>query len=518
MVGTRVAARNPTCYNKVLIAPHHLAPSSRKGIRMTLLPRWLTPFRLLIVALLLFGSTSTALALQDGGGLKGGQTDDDDEAPGLIEDGLYESPQFGVEVSWTDAWKVGSLSNPDVEHAIGGQFDGPVASDGNLGDIIFLTDTDTESAVLSLGFSPSVGPMDVDLLLAAMEDESFLTDNLYLSEDAEILLVDTDDEHVAILAREAAPNDEHVVYMMITADPGRDDYSFWVGLDMYDAAEYEAVLTSIDDDIDVDGHDIFPVFDVDEMLAALEPEGPATEEPTEEATEVPATEEPTEEPATETPAATEAPIIAPPGSNDDGTPGPFEPGASPVASPAASPVSEDLPGLVGEGEYESPIYGVAVTWSRDWVLDNNQSPAIRSFPDNGVDEVFLALAENPDVNVYISVEPSFGVTDTGEILTALTAPEYFETLGLPADTEVALTREQPGRGAVMYVAPGADESTVVILEAHVLNDGTVLYIELRGPASSITESVLDLAEDTIEAAGEDAMDILDADDVVAALP
>lgn len=499
---------------------------------MTLLPRWLTPFRLLIVALLMFGSTSTAWALQDGGGLKGGQSDDDDETPGLIEDGLYESPQFGVEVSWTDAWEVGSLSNPDVEHAIGGQFDGPVASDGALGDIIFLVDSASETSVLSLGFSPSLGPMDIDLLLDAMEDPSFLTDNLYLSEDAEILLLDTDDEHVSILAREAAPNDEHVVYMVITADPGRDDYSFWVGLDMYDASEYEAILTSMDDDIDVDGHDLFPVFDPDEMLDALESEGaPATEEPTEEPTETPATEtpdateepateapDPTEVPATETPDSTEEPIISPPVTEEDGTPGPFEPDASPVASPAASPASDDLPGLVGEGEYESPIYGVPVTWTSDWVLDSNESPAIRSFPDSGVEEIFLANASDPAVTVYMSIEPSYGVTDTSELLAALTNPDYFGKLDLPEGTEVALTREQSNRVAVMYVAPAADDTTVVILEAHVLDDGTVLYIELRGPASSIDESVLDLAEDTIEAAGEDAMDILDADDVIAAIP
>ena len=499
---------------------------------MTLLPRWLTPFRLLIVALLMFGSTSTAWALQDGG-LKGGQSDDeDDETPGLVEEGLYESPQFGVEVTWTDAWAVGSLSNPDVEHAIGGQYDGPVASDGDLGDIIFLVDTASETSVLSLGFSPSMGPMDSDLLLDAMEDPSFLTDNLYLSEDAEILLVDGDDEYVAILAREAAPNDEHVVYMMITADPGRDDYSFWVGLDMYDASEYEAILTSLEDDVDVDGHDLFPVFDVDDMLDALENGGsPATEEPTEEATEVPATETPeateepatetpdvTEVPATETPDATEEPIIAPPVTEEGGTPGPFEPDASPVASPVASPATDDLPGLIGDGDYESPIYGVPVTWSTDWVLDSNEAPAIRSFPDSGVEEIFLANANDPAVTVYISIEPSYGVTSPSDILAGLTSPDYFGNLGLPEGTDVVLTREQSGRVAVMYVAQEGDGTTVVVLEAHVLNDDTVLYIELRGPASSINESVLDLAEDTIEAAGEDAMDILDADDVVAAIP
>jgi len=496
---------------------------------MSLLPRWLISLRFLFVAFLIVGTTSTAYALQDGG-LKGGQPneDEDDEAPGLIEEGLYESPQFGVEVTWTDAWEVGNVSNPDVEHAMGDQFDGPVASDGDLGDIIFLVDTASESSVLSIGFSPSSEVMDPDLLMTAIEQPSFLTDNLYLSEDAEIVLLDSNDEHVAVVAREAAPNDEHIVYMMITADPGSDDFSFWVGLDMYDATEYEAILTSLEEDIDVDGLDPLPVFGPEDILDALETDpAPATEEPTEapvtetpDSTEEPATEEPveTEVPVTETPESTEDPIILPPDTEEDATPGPFAPDGTPIASPVASPIADELPGLVGDGEYESPIYGIPVTWSSDWVLNEAESPAIRSFPDSGVEEIFLAYAGDPAVTVYLSIEPSYGVTDTGEILTALSDPSYFSKLELPEETQVALTREQTNRVAVMYIAPEGDDSTVVILEAHVLDDDTVLYIELRAPATSIDESLLELTEDTIEAADEDAMDILDAEEVVAALP
>jgi hypothetical protein len=219
-------------------------------------------------------------------------------------------------------------------------------------------------------------------------------------------------------------------------------------------------------------------------------------------------------PATETPESTEEPVILPPGTEEEGTPGPFVPDGTPIASP----VSDGLPGLVAEGEFESPIYGHSVTWSSDWVLNENESPAIRSLPENGVEEIFLVRAGEPEVTVYLSIEPSYGVTDTGEILTALSDPAFFSRLDLPEGTEVALTREQTGRVAVMYIAPAGDDTTVVILEAHVLDDDTVLYIELRGPATSIDESLLDLTEDTIEAAGEDAMDILDASDVVAALP
>jgi hypothetical protein len=480
---------------------------------MTLPASWLTPFRLLIALLLIVGSGSSALALQDD--LKDIDDGDDDEFPGLVEEGEYVSPQFDVEITWTDAWAVGDPNNPDVEHAIGGNYDGPVASDPTLGDIVFLTDTESETSVLSLGFSPGTAPMDPDAILTAMEDEAFLTDNLFLSEDAEVVLVDGDDEHVAIVARDAAPNDEHVVYMQIALDPGRDDFTFWVGLDLFDADEYERILTSIDDDIDVDGFDPFEVFDSGEILEALEGGGEPVETEVPE-TEVPATEPvetevpETEVPATETPEATEQ-IIDPP----TGTP---TAEASPVASPVASP-SADLPGLVGTGEYVSPQYGVEVIWTEDWTLSQEHDPAILSHTDSGIDEVYLADAESGQALLYITIESSHGMTDAEALLQAMSEPAYIESvLGLSADTEVALTRTQTNRVAVMYVDNSTDDPVVVILEAHIIDGDTHLFIELRTTASNLDEDLLDMTEDTVEAGGEDAMDILDADDVIAALP
>ncbi len=490
---------------------------------MTLPTSWLTPLRLLIACFLILGSGGSALALQED--LKD-IDDGDDEFPGLIEEGEYVSPQFDVEITWTDDWAVGDPNNPDVEHAIGGNFDGPVASDPDLGDIVFLTDTESETSVLSLGFSPATQPMDLELVLIAMGDPSFLTDNLFLSEDAEVLLLDGDDEHVAIVARDVAPNDEHVVYMQIALDPGQDDFTFWVGLDLFDADEYERILNSIDDDIDVDGHDPFEVFDVDDILEALEggaepveteePTEPVeTEEPTEPVeTEVPETEVPTEPVETEEPTEpveTEVPateqIIDPP----NGTP-------TAEASPVASP-STDLPGLVGTGDYVSPQHGVPVTWTEDWVLSPAHDPAILSHTDSGVDEVYLADAESGEALLYITIEPAHGMTDADALLQAMVEPAYIESvLGLSADTDVALTRTQTNRVAVMYVDNSTDDPVVVILEAHIISGDTHVFIELRTTASNLDEDLLDLAEDTVEASGEDAMDILDADDVIGALP
>jgi hypothetical protein len=93
-----------------------------------------------------------------------------------------------------------------------------------------------------------------------------------------------------------------------------------------------------------------------------------------------------------------------------------------------------------------------------------------------------------------------------------------DVLGLSSETTVVLDRTQTGRVALAYVDASGDVPVAVVLEVHVLDDDTLLFIELRGDTADITEDLLALAEDTIEAAGEDAMDILDANDVVTALP
>src|SRR5690606_29629273 len=151
----------------------------------------------------------------------------------------------------------------------------------------------------------------------------------------------------------------------------------------------------------------------------------------------------------------------------------------------------DLPGLVGTGEYVSPQYGVPVTWTEDWVLSQDHDPAILSHTDSGVDEVYLADAETGQALLYITVESSHGMTDAEALLQAMSDPAYIESvLGLSADTEVALTRTQTNRVAVMYVDTSADDPVVVILEAHIMDADTHLFIELRTTASNLDEDLL----------------------------
>jgi ribonuclease E len=557
---------------------------------MTVSTPWLSGFRLLVAIALFALSGSSAFALQDG--LKDSQ-EDDEEFPGLIEEGEYESPQFGTGITWTDAWEVGDASDPNVEHAIGGNYDGPVASDPDLGDIVFLVDTASETSVLSLGFSPSEEPIDIDTLLASMTLPEFMESNLFLSADAELLLLDATDDTVAILARDTAPNDDHVVYLSIVADPGRDDYSFWVGLDMYEPDEYENILTSMEEDIDVDGHNVFDVFSADDIIEALEAEPEPTEEPveTEEPTEEPVeTEEPTEEPVeteapveTEEPAETEEPVeteeplqpleteepaeteepteepveteAATETATEDTIIPPFEQTETPVATEeatetateaptesateqpaeteiatempeetatataepeAGTPVS-DHPGLGGEGDYVSPQHDVPVTWTDAWVLDPDTERPVQSFPDTGVDALYLS--NTGGAIVYITVENGTSPFDADAMLQAVSAPSYIESvLQLSPDSEIALSETGDDALAVMYVDSSGDTPFVSILEIHVIDDDTIAFVELRVEADAIDEALVDSVANDIDVNDAQAISIFTASQILDALP
>lgn len=503
---------------------------------MTILKTWSTGFRLLVVTALFFLTGGVGLAYQ--GDIKDAVEDGDSEAPGLVEEGDYASPQYDVGITWTDAWAVGETSDPNVDHAIGGNYDGPVASDPDLGDIVFLVDSESESSVLSLGFSPNEAPVDPEMLLQSMGQPTFLQDNLFLSEDAEILLLESNRETAAILAREAAPNDDHLVYLSIVADPGRENYSFWVGLDMYEPDEYDAILTSMDDDIDVQDNDVFDVFGPEDILDAIEngpvdPTDEPTEEPveTEEATEEPVeTEEATEEPvetdgATEEPGGTLKPI-APldateePAATEEGTePADLTPAGTPEAPADASPAaSPDAPGLVTEGVYVSPQHEVPVIWTEEWTLDDSVAEPVQSFPETGVDALKLTDAATGNATVYITIEDRGDFTPRGA-LDALSATAYIESvLQLSAETDVVLTGTGIDTVAVVYVHDSGAEPIAIILEANIVDQDTVAFVEVRANATELNADLLDALANDLTIGGEVGLSVFTTDEIIDALP
>ncbi len=504
---------------------------------MTILKTWSRAFRLLVVLALFALTGGASLAYQ--GDIKDAVEDEEGESetPGLVEEGEYVSPQFDVPVTWTDAWAVGDLADPNVDHAIGGNYDGPVASDPDLGDIVFLVDTASESSVLSLGFSPNDAPVEPDVLLQSMGQETFLQDNLFLSDEAEILLLEANDETAAILARETAPNDDHLVYLTIVADPGAADYSFWVGLDMYEPDEYETILTSMQEDIEVEDNDLFDIFGPDEILEAVavsdlepteEPDGSIKPTAEPETTEEPVeTEEPAEtEEATEEPVETEEPIeteeaTEEPVETEEATEEPVETEAAtdePAETEEASPGTGDAPGLVGEGAYVSPLHNLLVQWTQAWTLDDSVAEQVQSFPEAGIDALHLTDAATGNTTVYITIENRDDFTPRAG-LDALSATDYIEdVLQLSAETEVVLSGTGIDTVAVVYVDDSGAEPIAIILEANIVDQDTVAFVEVRANAADMNADLLDAIANDLTIDGEAGLTVFTADEIIDALP
>ncbi len=246
---------------------------------MTITRTWRNLIRFWAVIAVFSLSAAPVLAYQES--LKGIEDDEGAPAleyPGLVSEGEYISPQFDLEITWSGDWVVGEPDDPLVQHAIGGYWDGPVATEPDVGDIVFLADSDTGTAVLSLGFSYLSPTISIDDVVAYMESPEYLVNNLFLSGDAEILALDASRDSVAVVARDSAPNEDHVIYQMMVLDPEDEDFGFWVGLDMYDPDHYEPIIERIESGIEVEDNEIFSVLDAGEVLEAAQRDGSVADE------------------------------------------------------------------------------------------------------------------------------------------------------------------------------------------------------------------------------------------------
>lgn len=457
--------------------------------------------RVLIVVVLFVGMCVPAVAGQiDPDGIKDAPRDEEsdttpaasEESPGLEGEGNYVSPRFGVEITWTDAWDVGDLENPLVEFAVGGNFDAPITSDPTSGDVVFLMDTATESSVLNFAISANENNLDPVTFEQILGQPDVLEENLFVAPDSEILLLDSNDEAAAIMVRDANDTD-HIIYLSVNFDPN-DEFYVWSGIDIWQPEHYESALTDFAEEVEVSEIDPFSIEDVDGLieLAQSEPAGAspeADETPEDEATEE---SDPTEE-------ATE---------EADETPG----------DDATEESSTAYPGLVAEGEYESPQHGASITWTDAWIVDESREEPIASDEDAGFDSVFLTDAATESTIVYMTVE-ELASSDPEEILDVITDEGYNEDVfGVDADSEVLLSDSTADSAAILVVDDTGREPLVILMEVHALDDeGLVAFVDFRAYASDIDEDVLTAIEQDLEIEGESGLTVFTVDEVLAEL-
>lgn len=448
--------------------------------------------RMLIVVVLFFGMYAPAVAGQiDPDGIKDAPRNEEsegtpeatEESPGLEGEGDYVSPQFDIEITWTDAWEIADLENPLVEFAVGGNFDAPITSDPEMGDVVFLMDTATESSVLNFAISGNDTGLDPVTMEQVLGQPEVLEDSLFVAPDSEILLLDSNDEAAAIMVRDANDTD-HIIYLSVNFTPDNEFY-VWTGIDIWQPEHYESVLTDFAEEVEISEVDPFAIEDVEGLIELAQSE-PTEDDATPEADETP--EDDATEEADETP--------------EDATPG----------------ADADLPGLVAEGEYESPQHGTEITWTDAWILDERRDEPTGSDEDEGYDSVFLTDAATESTVLYMTVE-ELASSDPADILDRITREGYVENVfGVDPDSEILLQDSTEDAAAILLVDDTGDQPLVILMEVHALDeDGLVAFVDFRAYANDIDEDVLTAIEEDLEIGGRPGLTVFTVDEVLTEL-
>lgn len=182
------------------------------------------------------------------------------DSPGLESEG----PIFGNEVEWDDPWEVGERSNDYVAKVVG-EFLAPVDCEGNTGDRLTLVHRLSPSTVLEIQ-SCQLGMWTFDSMEEAMDHPGW-TANLGLEQGSEVLLSGSDDESLAMLARDPADEDHiacHEVYF-----PEGEDFIMSFTLHTWDEDAISPVLGDFERSVDIDDMPVFAVFDADDIEEAI---------------------------------------------------------------------------------------------------------------------------------------------------------------------------------------------------------------------------------------------------------
>ena len=157
-------------------------------------------------------------------------------------------------------------------------------------------------------------------------------------------------------------------------------------------------------------------------------------------------------------------------------------------------------------------------WTEEWTLDDSVTEPVQSFPESGVDALYLTDAATGGATVYITIENRGDFTPRGA-LDALSAADYFEsTLQLSAETDVVLSKTGIDTVTVVYVDDSGAEPIAVILEANIVDQDTVAFVEVRADATDLNADLLDALANDLTIGGEAGLSVFTTDEIIEALP
>lgn len=183
--------------------------------------------------------------------LGGNVADDDDDvdgelaALGLVDDGLYESPQFGVEVEWSNDWELNlELLSSNEDNEV-----------DNLG-----LNNDGGALVLVTIFE--AGEATPEDFAAYWQSDDFLEENA--SDDVEILMADSSRGESAVLISDTFDDgDEFWALRQAYSLDGGDTIAIVLMLGVAD--DFPDNLEDAQDGISIDGDPALSLFSVDEV-------------------------------------------------------------------------------------------------------------------------------------------------------------------------------------------------------------------------------------------------------------
>jgi hypothetical protein len=164
---------------------------------------------------------------------------------GLVDDGLYESPQFGTEIEWSNDW----TPNPEL---ISSNEDDEV---DNLG----LNNEGGALVLVTIFEAGDATPAD---FAAFWESDDFLEENA--SDEAEVLLSDsTDDESAVLIVDTLEGGGELWALRQAYSLDGGDTIAIVLMLSL--AEDFPDNLEAAQDGIGIDGNDALSLFSIDDI-------------------------------------------------------------------------------------------------------------------------------------------------------------------------------------------------------------------------------------------------------------
>lgn len=192
-----------------------------------------------------------------------------------------------------------------------------------------------------------------------------------------------------------------------------------------------------------------------------------------------------------------------------------EPTREASRSDRETPVDDEYSdlGVVEEGVYESPQFGIEIAWSRDWDVNDNLDEPLVSDPADELD--LLNLTDDSDTILSIQIQPAGDVTPA-EVVELWTSEEFLDDADAQGTKPDQVVLSESGRDIGSVVQRGDLEDgteLVIVREVQMLDDADTVVILQFIQTVEAFEEALDSAQQGVELEGEPVLSLFDIEEI-----